>query len=63
MNAHARAARRTHSAPVKGIGIISETAEVHDTNLIHLIPQITVLEITRKGGEKYEGYKRSYLEF
>lgn len=55
MNAHARAARRTHPAPVKGIGIASETAEVHDTSLSHLIPQITIFETTRKGGESMKG--------
>ena len=55
MNALARAARRTHPAPVKGIGIASETAEVHDTSLSHLIPQITIFEITRKGGENMKG--------
>ena len=55
MNALARAARKTHPAPVKGIGIVSETAEVHETSLSHLIPQITIFETTRKGGESMKG--------
>ena len=49
-----QSSRRTHPAPVKGKGITSETAEVSDTYLSHLVPQRTN-EIPRKGGENMKG--------